>query len=101
MTMPCIFPFIYGDVTYTKCAGTFLFDFLDGAQAICPVGDEMMVHDGSWYEKGQWGICDLKPKGICRKTEGRYEININVGYYLVFYLDVKFLDCLYTIIIPF
>ena len=71
MPMPCIFPFTYENVTYSKCVGNFLFPFLDGEQGICPVGGATDP-DGSWYEKEQWGICELKPKGMCEKTEGRY-----------------------------
>jgi len=67
MRMPCIFPFTYENVTYHKCVGNFLFPRLDGEQGICPVfGDP----DGSWYEnKEQWGFCELKPRGMCEKTE--------------------------------
>ena len=90
MRMPCIFPFTYENVTYSKCVGNFLFPFLDGYQGICPVGGATDP-DGSWYEKELWGICELKPKGMCEKTEGRYEINIILGSYLVFfYHDIKF-----------
>jgi len=68
MPMPCIFPFTYENVTYSKCVGNFLFPFLDGEQGICPVGGATDP-DGSWYEKELWGICELKPKGMCEKTE--------------------------------
>jgi len=67
MTMPCIFPFTYENVTYSKCVGNFLFPLLDGEQGICPVGGDP---DGSWYEKkDHWGFCELKPRGMCEKTE--------------------------------
>ena len=89
MTMPCIFPFTYENVTYSKCVGNFLFPLLDGEQGICPVGGDP---DGSWYEKkDHWGFCELKPRGMCEKTEGRHEINVIVGSHFVF--DVMFLDC--------
>ena len=76
MTLPCIFPFTYENVTYTKCVGNFLFPRLEGEQGICPVvvmgGDPF----GNWYEnKTQWGYCELKPRGMCEKTEGIYDIN--------------------------
>ena len=73
--MPCIFPFTYENVTYNKCVGNFLFPFLDGYQGICPVGGATDP-DGSWYEKKLWGICELKPKGMCEKTEGRYNTTL-------------------------
>ena len=89
MRMPCIFPFTYENVTYSKCVGNFLFPRLDGEQGICPVfGDP----HGSWYEnKDQWGFCELKPRGMCEKTEGRYRINVIVGSHLVWRIIIVFI----------
>ena len=30
------------------------------------------------------GFCELKPRGMCEKTEGRHEINVIVGSHFVF-----------------
>ena len=59
--MPCKFPFLYKNMTFTKCIIHYVRG--EGDIAICP-----MKHSGiDWYRNNEYGGCDYQS---CESTKG-------------------------------